>query len=328
MLSAFTNGNRNSLHVAATVLAAAVLGPQQADAACGALPQCKPFREIYGGGKQLCENMWGDAFKYEPEEDKGFVMWWDMDASSNPNTQTVESLDSLSHLTAEHKDMCHLDYYHREAPGPAELINECAPYKDNACCKPSTVASGQALKEGYGKEYHWDRCGPLSPQCERFFVEEACFYECEPAAGHYRRFPATPAAAAADEHQRLSYEPQCDKYSDKYNATADCSHNSWELFQMPIKASYCDSWYEACADDLFCASEGGDFFSCAAEYEECDEGHGNHFAIGTPNNASNAGGNETRGPDNGDGASVGTLATSAAGGLVALMALASAVIVD
>ena len=91
---------------------------------------------------------------------------------------------------------------------------------------------------------------------------------------------------------------------------------------------YCDSWYEACADDLFCASEGGDFFSCAAEYEECDEGHGNHFAIGTPNNASNAGGNETRGPDNGDGASVGTLATSAAGGLVALMALASAVIVD
>lgn len=57
-------------------------------------------------------------------------------------------------------------------------------------------------------------------------------------AGHYRRFPANPAAAAADEHQRLSYEPQCDKYSDKYNATADCSHNSWELFQMPIKASY------------------------------------------------------------------------------------------
>ena len=72
MLSAFTNGNRNSLHAAATVLAAAVLGPQQADAACGALPLCKPFREIYGGGKQLCENMWGDAFKYEPEEDKGF----------------------------------------------------------------------------------------------------------------------------------------------------------------------------------------------------------------------------------------------------------------
>ena len=37
--------------------------------------------------------------------------------------------------------------------------------------------------------YHWDRCGPLSPQCERFFVQEACFYECEPAAGLFRRYP-------------------------------------------------------------------------------------------------------------------------------------------
>merc|ERR1712194_492097 len=24
-----------------------------------------------------------------------------------------------------------------------------------------------------------DRCGPLSPECERFFVQEACFYEYE-----------------------------------------------------------------------------------------------------------------------------------------------------
>ena len=39
--------------------------------------------------------------------------------------------------------------------------------------------------------YHWDRCGPLSPQCERFFVQEACFYECEPAAGLFRRYPTT-----------------------------------------------------------------------------------------------------------------------------------------
>ena len=37
---------------------------------------------------------------------------------------------------------------------------------------------------------------------------------------------------------------------------------------MPIKASYCDAWYTACIDDKFCASDGGDFFSCAKEYVE------------------------------------------------------------
>ena len=39
--------------------------------------------------------------------------------------------------------------------------------------------------------HHWDRCGPLSPACERFFVMEACFYECEPAAGLFRRYPTS-----------------------------------------------------------------------------------------------------------------------------------------
>lgn len=27
---------------------------------------------------------------------------------------------------------------------------------------------------------------------ERFFVKEACLYECEPIAGHYRKFPSGP----------------------------------------------------------------------------------------------------------------------------------------
>ena len=26
------------------------------------------------------------------------------------------------------------------------------------------------------ENFQWDRCGPLSQECERFFVQEACFY--------------------------------------------------------------------------------------------------------------------------------------------------------
>ena len=37
---------------------------------------------------------------------------------------------------------------------------------------------------------------------------------------------------------------------------------------MPIKASYCDSWFEACKNDKFCGD--GDYFSCAVIYKEQD----------------------------------------------------------
>lgn len=39
--------------------------------------------------------------------------------------------------------------------------------------------------------------------------------------------------------------------------------NNWQILGMPIKASYCDMWYEACYNDLFCGGASGDFFECA-----------------------------------------------------------------
>lgn len=57
-----------------------------------------------------------------------------------------------------------------------------------SCCAAETVASARVINEAYGAEYHWDRCGPLSDACEQFFVMEACFYECEPNAGLWRKY--------------------------------------------------------------------------------------------------------------------------------------------
>ena len=34
-----------------------------------------------------------------------------------------------------------------------------------------------------------------------------------------------------------------------------CYYNTWEMYQMPIKASYCDAWYDACYEDSFCGGE-------------------------------------------------------------------------
>lgn len=148
-------------------------------------------------------------------------------------------------------DKCHLDYYHKDgAPTPeSDDMRECHPWKDNACCHKKTVTSVTQIKEAYGEKYHWDRCGTLSEACERFFVMEACFYECDPNAGLYRKFP-----------------------DGVYNASDD-SHNKWQMHKMPIKRSFCNAWHRACFNDNFCDSKtkSGSFFACAKEYEAADD---------------------------------------------------------
>jgi folate receptor len=85
----------------------------------------------------------------------------------------------------------------------------------------------------------------MKPECEAYFRYEACFYECEPAAGLFRKW--TDAQVADKEN----------------NPDA----NTWQMEGMPIKASFCDGWLDACRDDMFCSADDGDFFSCAAIYE-------------------------------------------------------------
>lgn len=70
-------------------------------------------------------------------------------------------------------------------------------------------------------------CGQLSSACEKFFIEEGCFYECDHNVGKWR------------------------KHDD---CGSDGTGNEWEIEAMPIKASYCDAWYEACrgADNRLC----------------------------------------------------------------------------
>ena len=48
--------------------------------------------------------------------------------------------------------------------------------------------------------------------------------------------------------------------------SANPEYNEWQLRKMPIKKSFCDSWYSACKADYF--RGGGDFFGCATDYKE------------------------------------------------------------
>lgn len=204
---------------------------------------CTTFSEIYTSGQDLCETMFGDAFEYTADEDNAYTMWWFDE--SNPNDAIAASLNKSM-------DTCELQYFHKSGAPTAESssFTECHPWQSNACCYESTVTTPKALKDAYGSGYEWDRCGALSEACDRFFVQEACFYECDVNAGAYRKCSDAEVAAAGDD------------------ADDACSYNTWEMYKMPIKASYCDAWYTACYDDKFCGGSDGNFFSCAAYYSE------------------------------------------------------------
>mmetsp|Transcript_7538 Transcript_7538/g.46331 ORF Transcript_7538/g.46331 Transcript_7538/m.46331 type:complete len:291 (+) Transcript_7538:554-1426(+) len=90
-----------------------------------------------------------------------------------------------------------------------------------------------SLNTIYGPDFNFlERCGGMSDRCAQYFFDEGCFYECDVNAGRFRRHPTCEGG------------------------------NAWEMHQAPVKASYCDSFYEACKNDLFCTSDSRTFFGC------------------------------------------------------------------
>lgn len=194
----------------------------------------------------MCETIFGDSFKYETDPTKGYTMWF-FDAI-NPNnaiTTAYRNAGTFPHSATNTNDKCHLDWNHKNGPPSANPVTftECHPWDSSSCCRYDTVATAANLKVLNGEKYRWDRCGPMSPACERFFVQEGCFYECDPNIGIYRKF-RTEAAGG------------------NFNAT-DPTMNPWQVVGVPIKASYCDAWYRACKKDYFCGR--GNFFDCSTE---------------------------------------------------------------
>ena len=94
-----------------------------------------------------------------------------------------------------------MTYFHKSEPSPeGDDFTECHPWKNNACChEASVVTTPKHLNTMYGHEYRWDRCGKLSEACERFFVAENCFYECDVNLGHFRTFSDAEVEACTDD---------------------------------------------------------------------------------------------------------------------------------
>ena len=97
-------------------------------------------------------------------------------------------------------------------------------------------------------------------------MEEACLYECDANLGAFRKYSdEEKALCTADGVAVGATVTKADGSSytcvEQWGENAE---NAWEIHQMPIKASYADAFYRACANDYFCDS--GSFWTCHAEY--------------------------------------------------------------
>lgn len=217
---------------------------------------CALFETVYPTGADI-PKMWGDAFRYvakgDPEYDLAYTMWW-FD-SENPNDAVTSARlanDTIrDSMNITDIDQCHLGHYygnaHYDTPQTeGNDFTECHPWVDNACCTPDTV-KGAAFKFIYGQEWAWDNCGKLTAECERFFVQEGCFYECDVNVGLFRKF-----------HE---LNGNCEVQAD--GECADDHEDTWVIEAMPVKGDYFDAMWTACKGNRVC---GGNNEECKDDY--------------------------------------------------------------
>ena len=117
---------------------------------------------------------------------------------------------------------CIIGPHHKASPSPEPDIRAdtaCSRYSSLSCCTANTSHSidKQGERELYNR--HWDDCSVISTECERYLKVESCFFSCDPYFGQWK--------TSQTEELPLS--------------------------GLPVCASSCDEWFDACKDVPVCA---------------------------------------------------------------------------
>ncbi|XP_062481276.1 folate receptor gamma-like isoform X2 [Pezoporus occidentalis] len=126
----------------------------------------------------------------------------------------VPARDSLLNVCMDAK-------HHKTKPGPEGMLYEqCAPWKDNACCTANTSLEAHR-DQSYLYSFNWNHCGVMPPRCKRHFIQDTCLYECSPNLG-----------------------PWIDQ--------ADSSWRRERILHVPLCREDCEQWWEDCKDFVTC----------------------------------------------------------------------------
>ncbi|XP_035268310.1 riboflavin-binding protein-like [Anguilla anguilla] len=123
----------------------------------------------------------------------------------------------LPDLALSFKGGCLTGRGQKSFPSQETAMKECHLYSDASCCFANFT---EELVSPVTKVENtkWDVCQQLSDRCETYMKRVECFYQCSPQAAHWMN----PSYTAG-------------------------------FLNVPICVNFCDSWYDACKDDLTCA---------------------------------------------------------------------------
>ncbi|XP_071330600.1 retbindin [Trachinotus anak] len=141
-----------------------------------------------------------------------------MDVTSRPLLLVCAYLAAALIGGTRSEGMCLQDGKHKATPSPEPHLRGCALYADNSCCTEGDIQDISHVPSASNKNEPWDKCGPLSAECEGFLKRVSCFYRCSPDAA---RWPHP---------HRRSY-----------------------IQAVPLCHSFCRDWFDACRMDLTCA---------------------------------------------------------------------------
>lgn len=135
---------------------------------------------------------------------------------------TCVCIGQLSNNKSELLDWCIDGLNHKTKPGPEDdLHRQCLPWQDRSCCTQN-ISTDLHTKNMYN--FDWDHCNqvkPMSKNCRKHFIQDLCFYECEPNLG-------------------------------PWIVEVDMKIRKQRAYGVPLCASDCDSWYNDCKDEYTC----------------------------------------------------------------------------
>ncbi|XP_028393668.1 riboflavin-binding protein-like [Dendronephthya gigantea] len=135
--------------------------------------------------------------------------------------------------------------YHRKTPlEESQEYKFCTPWKNLTCC---TVRLDNEIDQGNAPKLYndtWHLCGNLSTECLKHWKRQECFYQCSPYA----------------------YQWKDSKVKDALNG-------------VPICASECDAWFDACKSDLICVKNVIEDYERTMEYKNKCPGPSNNSCV-------------------------------------------------
>uniref|UniRef100_A0A4W5QBX3 Folate receptor n=1 Tax=Hucho hucho TaxID=62062 RepID=A0A4W5QBX3_9TELE len=142
-------------------------------------------------------------------------MWW-VGVLLLSLASRAQSLEKLN--------MCMDAKHHKKEPGAeGQLYQQCAPWKDNACCTANTSAEAHD-DNSYLYNFNWNHCGVMTNKCKKHFTQDTCFYECSPHLGPWIQ-------------------------------QVDQSWRKERILHVPLCQEDCHSWWDDCKDDFTCKQD-------------------------------------------------------------------------